>query len=349
LEPHPQLYIDHLVEVCREIKRILSPDGSFYLNLGDAYYASGGKGSQYEKFDKCKGQPDFYRQNSSERSNWLQPKQKLMIPARAAIALQEEGWILRNEIVWWKPNHMPGSQKDRLTCAWEPIFHFVKRGRYYYDLDASKGRGFGFASGYRTEHPLGKTPDDILRSWGAPDGRYEGQATKDYDSAGAQNPSDVKRRIVQGFLEHPERGKNPGDVVQSKYQPLLALDDPRDAQIQGWWHVGRPRTTHERGRAPEDFWRITTKPFKEAHFAVFPPTLCVRPILSSCPPGGVVFDPFAGAGTALCVAKALGRRWLGCDLKAEYVEMAERRIARVAEPLAPVNRLAEALEAAKKI
>jgi len=92
------MYIDHLVEVCREIKRVLKPSGSFYLNLGDTYYGSGGKGNQYAKFDKKKGEPLFFKQKSTHRSNWLQPKQLLLIPSRVAIALQEDGWILRNDI-----------------------------------------------------------------------------------------------------------------------------------------------------------------------------------------------------------------------------------------------------------
>ncbi|MBA7702356.1 hypothetical protein ES703_111120 [subsurface metagenome] len=101
LEPHPQMFIDHLVDICRDIRRVLKPSGTFWLNLGDTYYGSGGKGGQYEKFMPDKGQPDHYRQSSKTRSNWLQPKQKLMMPSRVAIALQHEGWILRNDIIWW--------------------------------------------------------------------------------------------------------------------------------------------------------------------------------------------------------------------------------------------------------
>ena len=123
-EPHPQMFIDHLTEICHEVNRVLKPTGSFWLNLGDTYYGSGGKGGQYKKFMPEKGQPKHYRQNSSIRSDWLQPKQLLGIPWRVAISLQEQGWMLRNSVIWHKPNHMPESVQDRFTKSYEFFFFF---------------------------------------------------------------------------------------------------------------------------------------------------------------------------------------------------------------------------------
>ena len=449
LEPHPQMYIDHLVEICREIRRVLTQDGSFYLNLGDTYYASGGAGGDYLPGGLREGQPR-YKQSSSDRSNWLQPKQKLLIPSRVAVALQEDGWVLRDEIVWHKENHMPSSQKDRLTCSWEAVYRFIRpdaksdwftlgnrpnpnpqrkpnesSGEYearrrraeerhrlwvesgvkewwgsgvkhrseipaeylcwsqrldcYFNLDAIREPHQGRPSGNLerkfkllpahgqvgssipwTPGEQGKTPDDVLKSWGAPGGVYEGQATKDYESAKAQNPRDVKRRIVQSFLEHPERGKTPSDVVnlrtlESKIQDRPLRPPHHAYRGEGWEGINPNMQNHPEGKnpgdvaEPGDFWQIPTKPFKRAHFAVFPPHLCVNPILSSCPPDGLVFDPFCGSGTALAVAKALGRRWLGCDIHPGYVRMAEGRLGRVAAPLAPVARLGDALAAVGRI
>jgi len=147
LEPHPQLFIDHLIEICRAIRRVLKPTGTFFLNLGDTYYGSGGKGGQYEKFMPEKGQPEHYRQSSKARSNWLQPKQLLLVPSRIAIALQNDGWLLRSDIIWWKPNAMPSSVKDRPSNAYEHVFLFAKQGRYYFDLDAIRKPHQGTASG----------------------------------------------------------------------------------------------------------------------------------------------------------------------------------------------------------
>lgn len=138
LEPHPQLYIEHLVECCRGFRRVLKPSGSFFLNMGDTYWGSG-KGVWPGHEDESKEiyhLPQSSRPSQKQRSNWLQPKQLLLMPSRVAAALQHDGWVLRNDICWYKYNHMPSSVKDRLTNAWEHVFHFVKARRYYYDLDA---------------------------------------------------------------------------------------------------------------------------------------------------------------------------------------------------------------------
>jgi len=120
-ESHPQMYIDHLVEICREVKRILKPSGSFYLNLGDSYYN--------DSTEKNKG--------------WLQSKQLLFIPGRVVCGLQDDGWILRNNALWLKPNPMPTPVKDRLNNTYEHIFFFVNSLEYFY-------------------HPIGENPDDVF-------------------------------------------------------------------------------------------------------------------------------------------------------------------------------------------
>ena len=352
LEPHPQLFIDHLVGICCEIKRVLKPTGIFFLNLGDTYYGSGGKGGQYEKFMPKKGQPAHYRQSSKSRSNWLQPKQLLGIPWRVAIALQNDGWTLRNDLIWFKSNYMPSSVKDRLTNAYEHVFMLVKARRYYFDLDAirvpqktimEKHEG---ASLYRDGHPS---------AWSA------------------------NRRELN------PKGKNPGDILSgSKY---LEHDNPHSIRVKGG-HTGD--YTHPRGKNPGDLWRIPTTPFPGAHFATFPPRLiepivkagsprwicskCGKPRIritkptpeyaeklgksvhdhkddlkrgmrydkvynaeyvttgwSDCGCGekwipGIVMDPFGGSGTVGQVARRLGRRFILIEIIPEYCKMAEKRV-----------------------
>jgi len=135
LEPHPQMFIDHLVEIFREVKRVLKPSGSFWLNLGDTYYGSGkGVGGDLSKSKEVYQMP--FKPKQKARSNWLQPKQLLGIPWRVAIALQDDGWILRNCVVWYRSNHMPEPVRDRLTKSYEFFFFFVKQKRYFFDLDA---------------------------------------------------------------------------------------------------------------------------------------------------------------------------------------------------------------------
>jgi len=138
MEPHPQMFVDHLVEIFREVKRVLKPSGSFWLNLGDTYYGSNsgkGAGPEGKNYISSKSMPEKNVKNTY-RTNWLQPKQKLMMPHRVAIALQDDGWILRNDVIWHKPNHMPESVRDRLTKSYENFFFFVKSRKYYFDLDA---------------------------------------------------------------------------------------------------------------------------------------------------------------------------------------------------------------------
>lgn len=139
LESHPQEYINHMVQVASEIKRVLKPTGNFYLNIGDIYgtHGSGSKKSShnFRKADVASSQ-GIGTIKRPKQSGWYKEKNRLMIPSRVAIALQDDGWILRNMNIWYKSNPMPSSVKDRLTNAWEPIFHFVKAKKYYYDLDA---------------------------------------------------------------------------------------------------------------------------------------------------------------------------------------------------------------------
>lgn len=142
LEPHPNLYIQHMQQVCREIKRVLKGTGTFWLNMGDTYFSSRSHSDWSGTVDKNwfagnKGESHkFNVKRTKQRSNWLQPKQKMLIPERTAITLQNDGWILRNTIIWHKPNHMPSSVKDRFTNAYESVFMFAKKRRYYFDLDS---------------------------------------------------------------------------------------------------------------------------------------------------------------------------------------------------------------------
>ncbi len=204
LEPNPSMFIEHLTIISREIRRILKPSGSYWLNLGDTYYGSGGNSSQWP--DTLSGKetrpaPEKAVTNSKVRTNWLQPKQKLMIPARVAIALQDDGWILRNEVVWSKPNNMPESVLDRLTETWESFFFFVKARKYYFDLDA-----------VRVPHSSATVK------------RYNFAIRKDETyGVNTKQKRENPEWTVQGLQERPgrksmaqamdlDKGKNPGDI-----------------------------------------------------------------------------------------------------------------------------------------
>ena len=316
LESHPQEYIDKLVGVAREIKRVLKKSGSFYLNLGDTYFGSGAG------TDKTNQEPqgkEVYklpygccRTRSSRKrvSDWLQPKQLMLIPVRVAIALQDDGWVLRNDIIWHKPNPMPSSVKDRLNNTFEHVFHFVKSRKYYYDLDAirephkasnktierakvydrskttlgehQEGRAKEIERG-KTVHieynPNGKNPGDtfeggaILGESGAikvPGGKGWTKKIPGGGNACSKDPRWC-----------PPEGKNPGDIVKHDIAVgrigNFSYDDPLHT-----------KEYNPNGKNPGDFWDITTQPFTSysrdlEHFAVFPKELIIKPLKASCP------------------------------------------------------------------
>jgi len=213
-------YIDHLVNVFRELRRVLADGGTLWLNIGDCYTSGDRTWRAPDK--KSSARAMSYRAPTPEG---LKPKDLIGVPWRVALALQKDGWYLRSEIIWHKPNPLPESVKDRPTRAHEQIFLLSKSEQYYYDYEAIQESGLN-----------GK-----LRN---------------------------KRSI----------------------------------------------------------WSVKTQPFKEAHFATYPPSLIEPCILAGSRPDDIVIDPFFGSGTTGLVAAMYDRRFIGIEIKPEYVEIAARRL-----------------------
>lgn len=242
LEPTFQEYIDKLVAIFDEVKRVLKKTGTCWVNLGDTY--SG------EKIGNTNGKWQKINTNSfkKQRQN-ITAKSLLQIPSRFAIAMTDNGWILRNEIIWYKPNAMPSSAKDRFTNDFEKLFFFTKSKKYYFETQWEKA-----IIGYNnSKFTTGKT-----------------------------------------FEAH----KN------------TSLKERKESDK----------------RLKRAVWKIPTRPFKEAHFAVFPEKLVEPMIKAGCAIGGVVLDPFMGSGTTGLVAKKLQRHYIGIELNPEYIKIAEKRI-----------------------
>ena len=261
LEATPEEFVENLVKVFREVKRVLKDDGTVWLNLGDSYNTSppgnkfwgDGVGSNKHYQDK--------KIHQKEKKNFgnLKPKDLVGIPWRVAFALQADGWYLRQDIIWHKPNPMPESVTDRCTKAHEYIFLLSKSAKYFYDAEAIK--------------------EDCINT---------------------PEQQDAKRN-----KQHHKGQRDPGGK--------------RDTT------GGFTTTGIYAGRNKRSVWRITTKPYKEAHFAVFPeelPTLCIK---AGSEEGDVVLDPFFGSGTTGWVAQRLGRKWIGIELNPEYIKIAEKR------------------------
>ena len=281
LESTFQEYITKLCEIFDEVKRALKKSGTCWVNLGDSYSNSGKGGDsnrlyaqRHTQFGKiC----DIRRHGKPTRVKNLPPKSLCNIPARFSIEMQNRGWILRNIIIWHKPNCMPSSVKDKFTVDFEYLFFFVKNKKYWFEMQYEKSLTY-------ENRPHGIVRD---REW-------------DYNS---------KRKKIRISL---------GQKSFSKRQAKGKRVKPSGNAKKDFYEV--PFNRNKRC-----VWAITTKPFKEAHFAVFPEKLVETPIKAGCPKGGVVLDPFCGSGTTGVVAKKLERNFIGIDINPEYIKMAEKR------------------------
>jgi DNA modification methylase len=232
LEDHPSAFVDALVEVFELCRQVLRDTGSLWVNLGDTYWS--GKGQHRSGEGKQEARRFGIRpQDKTGDGKWTKPKQLLLIPHRFAIAMQDAGWLVRNDNVWVKPNPIPDQVRDRCSMSHEYVFHFTKERWYYFDQ------------------------------------------------------SRVARTTRAG----------------SKLPPL-------------------------------DTWEVAAARGSRGHKAAFSEDLVRLPILASCPPQGIVLDPFVGSGTTMVVAKRDGKRSIGIDIKAEYCELS--RIALESIPVHPL-------------
>ena len=254
LEETPEVFVSALVEVFREVWRVLRDDGTVWLNLGDSYAGAG-----YSNHDKTGGaqREDGGKQKHLTGSG-VNNKNLIGIPWRVAFALQADGWYLRQDIIWHKPNPMPESVRDRCTKAHEYIFLLSKSARYFFDSDSIKENATGAQCGNKQPTKSARTESQYHRT-----------------SANLHN------------IEAAER------------------------------------------RNRRSVWSVSTKPYKGAHFAVFPPDLIEPCILAGSKPGDLVLDPFGGSGTTAGVALKNDRRAAICEINPNYAAIIPDRIKEV--------------------
>lgn len=211
------------------------------------------------------------------------PKDLMGIPWRVAFALQADGWYLRQDIIWHKPNPMPESVTDRCTSSHEYMFLLSKSQYYYFDYEAIKEPAVGFDNSI----PAG--------------------------SVGAFGPLQSRRR----------KGNAKSFRGGGAYTNGKSFDN--SGTFDRETHGNRENESGTRNK--RSVWTVSIQPFKDAHFATFPPKLIEPCILAGAPPGGTVLDPFAGSGTVGAVATEFGRKYVLVDLNPQYCEMAFRRTA----------------------
>jgi len=239
LEQTPAEFVESLVKVFREIRRVLKDDGTVWLNLGDSYARQGGrKGNRPRHWDGRSLSADSMSHTRQAADIGFKPKDLIGVPWRVAFALQDDGWYLRQDIIWNKTNPIPESVKDRCVKSHEYIFLLSKNSRYYFDADSIR------------------------------------------------EPSESSRSINEKY------------------------------------NFDRSTTT----RKKRSVWTVSTKPYKGAHLATFPPTLIEPCVLAGCPVGGTVLDPFVGSGTTGMVSVKHDRNFIGIDINQEYLKIAEERI-----------------------
>jgi DNA modification methylase len=296
-EPSPEEYVAKLVKIFRLVGRCLKDDGTLWLNLGDTY-AGGGLGGGGGFACDGPGMMALGDKNNPGRKgrrgvvSGLKRKDLAGIPWRVAFALQADGWYLRSDIIWHKPNPMPESITDRPTRAHEYIFLLTKSERYFYDADAIR------------EKPSPALIKQIE------DG-YNGAALKDYLKASVQDASAVKSRIIDQCRKRIDKQRGHGR---------------RHAGFNGKWDALSPEEQALLGSNKRDVWTVAPANYKDAHFATFPPRLIEPCILAGTRPRDVVLDPFGGSGTTAEVALQHGRRAILIELNPQYIRLIKRRI-----------------------
>jgi len=353
LEQTPEQCVEALVEVFREVRRILKDDGTCWVNLGDCYNATGSK-----KPDIRENGTLSYRSGGTGRNaTSLKPKDLIGFPWMVAFALRqpylacdhcgaenhemkwgkfpdgraicpicnsteghkisELGWYLRQDVIWHKPNPMPESCRDRCTKAHEYIFLLTKSKQYYYDQEATKEP----VSGTANSRGKGVNPKAQNSGYKTPDG---------WDTS--------KGEGAHGNIHKNgrEKGKLPSSYNGSSFtRGKTALNGARNV-VQG------ERKTHVRKckqnesfsssmtemvevRNKRSVWTVPSQSYKDAHFATYPEKLIEPCILAGSRPGDVVIDPFGGSGTTGKVSIENGRKAILCEMNPDYIPLIKNR------------------------
>jgi DNA modification methylase len=339
LEPTPERYVRHLVECFREVRRVLRDDGTVWLNLGDSYAA--GKQGRDDGVDVrgtvFHGQPRYDETAPKARAIpvGLKPKDLVGIPWRVAFALQADGWYLRADVIWAKPNPMPESVTDRPTKAHEYLFLLAKAERYFYDAEAvrepllasSLERGYTAA---KFKNGLAPKNTQIGNHVGfaitaVPNGRNRRSvwtiATEPYPEAHfATFPEALVAPCILAGTSERGACAACGAPWERETSSTLRSSTYGDSE-----RADRPKSNDQKGAATQFGTRgFAERMRKSVETTGWCPTCACG---ADATVANLVLDPFAGSGTVGAVAERLGRRWVAVDLKPDYLGMAKRRTA----------------------
>ena len=285
LEKDFRKYVHNLVSICAEIKRVLTKSGSFWLNIGDSYIT------------KC----------------------LLGIPWRVALELADnQGWLLRNDVIWNKVKGGPDNAKDKLRNVHEHVFHFVKQKSYYYDIDSIR-------SNPKKSKVLNGA---VVSATGVSGVRYRRQIelSTELSNEEKQRAFTALDAILQEIVE--DKLADFRMIIRGQQRTTHSDSEcvsgrARELREKGFYFL----RYHPNGSKPGDVWDILPEDTqnRKSHFAPYPEDLCKIPIVATCPKNGIVLDPFCGTGTTNLVAFQLGRKSVGIDLADDYIQIAKSR------------------------
>lgn len=285
LEQSSVQYSQHLLAICLELKRVLKDTGSFWLNIGDTYSNKGLVG----------------------------------LPWRIAIKMiDEQGWILRNDVIWNKIKG-PDNTHDKLRNTHEYIFHFVKKSKgFYYDDNAirSKPRSATIKNGA------------VVSATGVTGVRYKRQI--ELSTSLTDSEKTAAFQALKDTLDQVARGDISDFRMVIRNQQRTTHSDShkvsgraKELMQKGFYFL----RYHPNGSKPGDVWDVIPEDTqnRDGHYAAYPEDVCRIPLLATCPPKGVILDPFCGTGTTNVVAKHLFRRSIGIDISQKYLDYADER------------------------
>lgn len=338
-------FIGHLVLIFRECRRVLRDDGTMWVNMGDSYAVSSmtGGNNSFNKQGVYKSERQHF--NKKNLASFLKPKDMVGVPWMLAFALREDGWYLRQDIIWSKPNPMPESVNDRCTKSHEYIFLFTKSKKYFFDAKAiatpykdktlttfgcevkGNGDGSGLVASENWANSLQIRKPKEWMGFGM---------FKDATKFNGKNKG--KRHLSDGVMPQHKNLQDKGQPVHSMHvarvTPKTATQKEAEAYgINGKGFIGHSGHYDANGNIIGDgkankrsVWEVSTFAFKDAHFATFPPNLIIDCVKAGCPEGGVVMDIFGGSGTTAEVSSKLNRNWVLIEIGNHNVQIAKKRL-----------------------
>ena len=333
LEETPEEFVSNLVKVFSEVKRVLKSSGSVWLNLGDSYFsAPAGNKNGIPKQNAYGGREDAAKsmfkasQVKGKKHNTLKQKDLCGIPWKVAFALQADGWYLRQDIIWHKPNPMPESVQDRCTKAHEYIFLLTKSPKYFYDIDAIREP--------LAESSIGRLNQDIENQIGTTRANGGAKTNGNFKAVGDQNKG-ANKRSVWTITTKPYKEAHfatfpielptycikagcPEKVCKKCKKPVIKESYRENKLNVGYGNQHTPSGTHKKiGGKYQKFMEENPKKIIEK------PTCSCNVGFE----GGIVLDPFFGSCTTGLAAQEHNRHWVGIELNEEYIEIAHRRLA----------------------